>query len=161
MAPTDHDFAVLVDKEEPVQAQPNQWRQVLTTALPIILLGLLVAACVLDNASMKKSTKVLTVTSLWDSSAEEAHSNAVSVAEHIDYAGVNGITPIPVDPDLLKEVEKAEAEQAQESQVEAAFAAGKTPDPPKGGSSKAVSQSKLADMKKPQVTTKSSSQMHK
>lgn len=138
------EFELLVKRQ---RLRPSQARQILTGAVPIVILGVLAAACILEHAEWKGDASSMSTSQLWggDSAEEANHDEAITIAEHIDKGAVNAGTPPPIDPEIMKEVEKAEAEQAKESSAEAAFAAGKTPEPAEASAPAGSSDSGAGD----------------
>lgn len=80
--------------------------QILTGAVPIVILGVLAAACILEHAEWKGDASSMSTSQLWggDSAEEANHDEAITIAEHIDKGAVNAGTPPPIDPEIMKEV---------------------------------------------------------
>lgn len=87
--------------------------------VPLMMLGLLAAACLLASAEWRSSE----TTSLLGSGEETAAAHAIVTAAAIDPDAVTAKNA-PVDASIMKEVEKAEKEQADEMSTEKAFATG-------------------------------------
>ncbi len=81
--------------------------QILTGAVPIMIMGFIACACILENAQWKGERNSMSISQLWDSSEESKQEQAITIAEHIDHDAVNAATPPPIDPEIMKEVRSA------------------------------------------------------
>merc|ERR1712205_5757 len=88
--------------------------------VPLMMLGLLAAACLVSSADWRGSGSI----SLLGAGEEAAAAHAITTAAAIDPDSVTAKNP-PVDEKIMKEVEKAEQEQAHEMGTEKQFALGK------------------------------------
>jgi len=86
--------------------------------VPMLMLGLLAATCLVASAEWRTGT-----TMLLGSGEEASAAHAIVTAAAIDPDAVTAKNPA-VDASMMKEVEKAEKEQADEMNTEKAFAVG-------------------------------------
>ena len=96
--------------------------QVLLGTVPVVVLGLCAVAAIVQHASWHQDAGVMSTTKLvWGSGEEFGHKVMVSTADSVgkyDY----GVAPLPINPMIIDEVKKAEAEQGKESKTLAAYA---------------------------------------
>mmetsp|Transcript_19823 Transcript_19823/g.47259 ORF Transcript_19823/g.47259 Transcript_19823/m.47259 type:complete len:167 (-) Transcript_19823:183-683(-) len=110
-------FNVVVNRHN----ETNERRKIVAM-IPLLLLGLMAAACLVSTAEWDGDSKQ---TSLAIGASEEGEAQkAIAIAKSIGKDEVTAKSP-PVDPKILKEVEKAEAEMKHETMTEEAYASGK------------------------------------
>jgi len=93
-------------------------RQQMMAIVPLLMLGLLAATCLVASAEWRGGT-----TMLLGSGEEASAAHAIVTAASIDPDAVTARNPA-VDASIMKEVEKAEKEQADEMTTEKGFAVG-------------------------------------
>ncbi len=94
--------------QRPIGNQPSN-RQKMLAVVPIMVLGLLAAACMVSSADWKGEKPVVMALGAGE---EVAAAHAIVTASKIDPDAVTAQNPA-VDASIMKEVEKAEKEQAR------------------------------------------------
>lgn len=99
--------------------------------VPVVILGLVAVVAIVQHGAWHQGAGVMSMQKLaWGSGEEADHKVMQDAADSVgdyDYK----VEPLPVNPLIIDEVKKAEAEQGKESKTLAAYAMGKTPEKPK------------------------------